>query len=178
MKEPVFSTAGCSDSKTLDEQAALEAALSILAAGLSGANLIHDVGFLESALVGSHEMVVLCDEIIGMVKHFLGGVRVDDETLALDVVRQVGPGGNFLMNSHTVKNFRKEFWLPRLIDRDRYDSWRAAGSKTLGDRVRQRVADILDKHTVPPLPKDVEAGIDQILSRADQDAKPEESKLA
>ncbi len=59
---------------------AIEAALSIMAAGLSGANLIHDVGFLESALIGSHEMVVLSDEIVGMVKRFLSGIRVDDET--------------------------------------------------------------------------------------------------
>jgi trimethylamine--corrinoid protein Co-methyltransferase len=178
MKIPVFSTAGCSDSKTLDEQAAVEAAMSILAAGLSGANLIHDVGFLESALLGSHEMVVLSDEIIGMAKRFLSGIRVDEETLAVDVIREVGPGGEFLMHAHTAKNFRKEFWFPRLISRERYDAWRAGGSKTLGDRVRLRVADVLAKHKVPPLPTDVDAGIDQILARADKAARPEEAQLA
>ncbi|MCK4602445.1 MAG: trimethylamine methyltransferase family protein, partial [Phycisphaerae bacterium] len=98
MKVPMFSTAGCSDSKVLDQQAAAEAALSIMAAGLSGANLIHDVGYLESGLIGSHEMVVLSNELIGQVKHFLGGVQVNDETLALDVIKEVGPGGNFLVH--------------------------------------------------------------------------------
>src|SRR3972149_2709113 len=83
MKVPMFSTAGCSASKVFDEQAAVEAWLSIMAAGLSGANLIHDVGFLESALIGSHEMVVLSNEVIGMVKPFLAGIRVDDERLAV-----------------------------------------------------------------------------------------------
>ena len=178
LKIPVFSTAGCSDSKVLDEQAAVEAALSILAAGLSGGNLIHDVGFLESALLGSHEMVVMSNEVIGMVKHFLGGVRVDDEALALDVIGEVGPGGSFLTHKHTHKNFRKELWFPKLIDRSRRETWVAAGSKTLGDRVRARAAEILAKHVVPPLPADVDAGIDNILARADKHAGAEESRLA
>jgi trimethylamine--corrinoid protein Co-methyltransferase len=177
MKVPMFSTAGCSDSKTLDEQAAVEASLSIMAAGLSGANLIHDVGFLESALIGSHEMVVLSDEIIGMVKRFLSGVRVDEETLALDVIKEVGPGGNFIAHAHTARNFRKELWFPKLMDRTKYDAWQAAGSKTLGDRVRQRVVDILATHEVPPLPKEIDADIDDILARADKQASASDTQL-
>lgn len=174
---PTFSTAGCSDSKTLDEQAGIESALSIMAAGLSGANLIHDVGFLESALIGSHEMVVLSDEVIGMVKHFLSGVRVNEETLALEVINEVGPGGNFLSQGHTARNFRNEFWFPRLMDRTRYETWRAAGSKTLGDRVRERVADILATHEVPPLTENVNRGIDRIIREADKKAGQEQTTL-
>jgi trimethylamine--corrinoid protein Co-methyltransferase len=174
---PMFSTAGCSDSKTLDEQAAIEAALSIMAAGLSGANLIHDVGFLESALIGSHEMVVLSDEVIGMVKRFLAGVRVDDETLAVEVLREVGPGGNFLANDHTVRHMRRELWFPRLIDRTKYGAWQAAGSKTMGDRVRERVAEILATHEVPPLAKAVNADIDKILAAADRRAGSADTDL-
>jgi trimethylamine--corrinoid protein Co-methyltransferase len=177
LRVPVFSTAGCSDSKTLDEQAAIEAALSILAAGLSGANLIHDVGFLESALIGSHEMVVLSNEVIGMVKRFLRGVRVDDEALAVDVVNEVGPGGNFLAHDHTVRNLRRELWFPKLMDRTRYSTWRAAGSKTMGDRVRERVAEILATHEVPPLPDEVNAGIDKIIAAADQQAGAAQTDL-
>ena len=165
------------DSKTLDEQAAVEAALSIMAAGLSGANLIHDVGFLESALIGSHEMVVLSNEVIGMVKRFLGGVRVDEETLALDVLKEVGPGGNFLAHDHTVRNLRKELWFPKLIDRTRYSAWQDAGSKTMGDRVRERVAEILATHEVPPLPAAVDAGIDEILAAADGQAGAAQTDL-
>jgi len=177
MKIPMFSTAGCSDSKVFDEQAAVEAALSILAAGLSGANLIHDVGFLDSALIGSHEMVVLSDEVIGMVKRFVSGVRVDDETLAVDVIRQAGPGGNFVANEHTAANFRKELWFPKLMSRERYDAWAAAGSKTLGRRVRERVEEILTTHEAPPLPKEIDAGIDNILTRADQQASAADTDL-
>ena len=174
---PMFSTAGCSDSKTLDEQAAAEAALSIMAAGLSGANLIHDVGFLESALIGSYEMIVLSDEMIGMVKRFLDGVRVDDETLALDVIKEVGPGGNFIEHEHTAQNMRKELWFPKLMDRSRYSAWQAAGSKTLGDRVRERVEEILATHSVSPLPEEVDAGMDEIVASADKRAAAEHTSL-
>ncbi len=177
LKIPMFSTAGCSDAKILDEQAAIEAALSIMAAGLSGANLIHDTGFLESALIGSHEMVVLSDEVVGMVKRFLAGVRVDDETLALDVIKEVGPGGNFLAHEHTVRHMRQEVWFPKLIDRTKYGGWQDAGSKTMGDRVRERVAEILSTHEIPPLPPEVDAGIDEILAAADKEAAPEQTSL-
>ncbi|MDP6776400.1 MAG: trimethylamine methyltransferase family protein [Candidatus Latescibacteria bacterium] len=174
---PMFSTAGCSDSKTLDEQAAVEAAMSILSAGLSGANLIHDVGFLESALIGSFEMVVLSDEIVGMAKRFLSGVRVDEEALALDVIHEVGPGGNYLANEHTAHNMRRELWFPKLMDRTKYAAWEAEGSKTLGDRVRDRVREILESHEVPPLPDEVESGIDEILAEGDKRAAEEQTKL-
>ena len=174
---PMFSTAGCSDSKTLDQQAAIEAALSIITAGLSGANLIHDVGFLESALIGSYEMIVLSDEVISMVRRFLSGVRVDEETLAVDVIRDVGPGGNFLAHEHTVRNMRREIWYPKLIDRTKYSAWEGAGSKTMGDRVRERVAEILATHEVPPLPEDINAGISRILAASDKRAAEEQTSL-
>jgi trimethylamine--corrinoid protein Co-methyltransferase len=177
LRIPVFSTAGCSDSKIFDEQAAVEASLSILAAGLSGANLIHDIGFLESALIGSHEMVVLSDEVVGMVKRFLRGVRVDDETLALDLIKEVGPGGNFIAADHTAEHFRGEFWFPSLLDRSKYDAWEAAGKHTLGDRIRARVREIIATHAVPPLPAEVDAGIDRILAAADKKASSEQTTL-
>ncbi|MDP6776399.1 MAG: trimethylamine methyltransferase family protein [Candidatus Latescibacteria bacterium] len=174
---PVFSTAGCSDSKTLDEQAAAEAAMGILAAGLSGANLIHDVGFLESALIGSHEMVVLSDEVVGMAKRFLSGVRVDEEALALDLIHEVGPGGNFLACEHTAHNMRRELWFPKLMDRTKYAAWEAEGSKTLGDRVRDRVREILATHRAPSQSDKIEAGIDEILAEGDRRAAAEQTNL-
>ncbi|MBW2122635.1 MAG: trimethylamine methyltransferase family protein, partial [Deltaproteobacteria bacterium] len=108
----VFSTAGCSDAKTLDEQAGLEAGLSILMAAQSGANLIHDVGYLESGLLGSLDMLVLADEAISMVKRILNGISVNQDTLALDVISRVGPGGHFLDDDHTISHFKEEIWMP------------------------------------------------------------------
>jgi trimethylamine--corrinoid protein Co-methyltransferase len=177
LKIPVFSTAGCSDSKCLDQQAALEAALSILAAGLSGANLIHDVGFLESGLIASHEMVVLSNEAIGMAKRFLAGVQVNAETLALDAIKAVGPGGNFLEHEHTARNLRREWWFPKLTDRSRFENWKATGALTMGDRVRERVQTILATHAVPPLPAPVDAGINRIIAAADKRAGASQTSL-
>jgi len=108
---PMFSTAGCSDANSPDQQAAIEGAISIATAALSGASLIHDVGYLESGLVGSYDMLVMSNEIIGMVKRIMGGIPVNEETLAVDVIAKVGPGGHFLGEKHTFKHFRK-FWLP------------------------------------------------------------------
>ena len=174
---PVFSTAGCSDSKCIDEQAAIEASLSIMAAGLSGANLIHDVGFLDSALIGSSEMVVMSDEIIGMVKRFLRGIRVDDETLAADVIHDAGPGGNFVAHQHTVDHMRSELWFPSMMDRTKYGEWYASGAVPLRTRVRDRVEEILANHRVPPLPDGVNAEIDRILEDADEKAAAEQTRL-
>jgi trimethylamine--corrinoid protein Co-methyltransferase len=164
---PMFSTAGCSDAKTLDQQAAIEATLSIVLAALSGANLIHDVGFLESALLGSYDMLVMSDEIIGMAKRILAGVRVTPETLAVDVVEGVGPGGHYLAQEHTRAHFRDEIWMPTLIDRQMRRAWQAGGAQTMGDRVRAKVVAILEHHETLPIPDDVEGELRAIVARAE-----------
>jgi trimethylamine--corrinoid protein Co-methyltransferase len=104
-------------------------------------------------------------------------VRVDEEALALDAVRRVGPGGNFLTDEHTARNLRQELWFPRLMDRDRYGPWLAAGSKRMGDRLKERVAEILATHKVGPLSKKVDAGINKILAAADKKAGADQTSL-
>jgi trimethylamine--corrinoid protein Co-methyltransferase len=167
LRLPMFSTAGCSDAKVLDQQAAVEAAISIVVAALSGANLIHDVGYLESGLLGSFDMLVMSDEVIGMAKHILGGVSVTPETLAVDVVEQVGPGGQYLTQSHTRDHFRKELWFPKLMDRQQRRSWTASGAQTMADRVRARVVEILEHHEPMPIPAEVTARLKDLVAQAD-----------
>lgn len=161
---PMFSTAGCTDSKCLDEQAAIEGAVSIIFAALSGANFIHDVGYLESAMTGSLGQLVMGDEIIGMARHVGRGIRVDKETLAVDTIAEGAESDTFVMLDHTARNFRKEFWFPTLLDRTRYGEWEAGGRKTMGDRVRDRVKEIIRDHRAPALPKDVTTRLDQIIA--------------
>mgnify|MGYP000333047422 CR=1 FL=1 len=168
LRLPMFSTAGCSDAKVLDQQAAIEAAISVAVAALSGANLIHDVGYLESGLIGSYDMLVMSDEIIGMVKHILRGIAVDDEHLALHVIDRVGPGGHYLADEHTLKHFRTEFWYPTLLDRTRWEDWEAAGAKSLGQRVREKVLDLLENFEPEPLDPEVEEKLKAICARADE----------
>jgi len=164
---PMFSTAGCSDSKTLDQQAAVEATMSVVFAALSGANLIHDVGYLESGLLGSFDMLVMANEVIGMAKHVLGGVAVTPETLAVDVVERVGPGGHYLTQEHTRQHFRTQFWFPELMDRQQRRSWEAGGSKTMADRVREKVIHILEHHEPAPIPAGVQSHLHDIIARSD-----------
>jgi len=164
----MFSTAGCSDSKVLDQQAAIEATLSVVIAALSGANLIHDVGYLEGGLVGSYDMLVMADEVIGMARRILDSVVVTPETLAADVIERVGPGGHYLTQEHTRKHFRTELWLPTLIDRQQRRSWQAGGKKTMGERVRAKVIDILEQHQPMPIPAAAEANLKEIIAQAEQ----------
>lgn len=171
---PVFSTAGCSDSKTMDQQAAIEGAISIAVAGLSGANIIHDVGYLESGLDGSFDALVMSNETIGMMKRILRGVAVDPEHLALDVIHQVGPGGHFLATDHTLNNFKSEFWMPELIDRTNFETWTDNGSKTLGDRVHEKVIDLIENYQPAPIPAEIEKKLKYIIASADERHETEE----
>ncbi len=164
-KLPMFSTAGCSDSKVFDEQAAAEAMMSIFSAALSGANLVHDVGYLENGLIGSYEMLVASDEFIGMAKHFIKGVEVSRETLALDVIDKVGPGGNFVAEPHTKKHFREVEWFPKLMNRQNLSDWELSGAKPMRDRVNERVKEILSSHKVSPLNDGTEKAIEKIFKK-------------
>jgi trimethylamine--corrinoid protein Co-methyltransferase len=172
---PVWSTAGCTDSKVLDEQAAIESAISILFAGLSGADLVHDVGFIEGAMTGSLQMAVMSDEIISFVKRLLRGIEVTPETLATHVIREVGSGGHFPSTEHTMKHFKKEFWFPRLLDRRNWDDWQAGGSPSLGERVQAFLGDILDRHQPVPLAPQAQQQIDAILAKAEARYAPAEA---
>lgn len=168
MGVPMFSTAGCSDSKVLDQQAAIEATLSIVVAALSGANLIHDVGYLDSGLLGSFDMLVMSDQVIGMAKRILEGVKVTPETLAVHVIEEVGPGGHYLTQEHTRTHFKAETWFPTLIDRQMRRTWEASGERTMAQRVRSKVIDILERHQPMPIPTEVEARLQELVTQAEE----------
>jgi trimethylamine--corrinoid protein Co-methyltransferase len=162
---PIFGLTGCSDSKQPDEQAAAEAAFSILLETLAGAQLAHDVGYLDSGMTNSIEQVVICDELIAYTRQFMKTTEVNDETLALDVIDKVGPDGNFMATQHTHKHFRED-WYPRLFERRNYDTWEKDGAKTMRQRAKEKALDILENHRPEPLPSDVLEEIDQIVERA------------
>jgi trimethylamine--corrinoid protein Co-methyltransferase len=164
---PVWSTAGCTDSKLVDEQAGIEGAVSLLFAGLSGANLIHDVGYTESGLTGDLQMTTMGNEIIGYVKRILRGIEVTPETLATEVINEVGPGGNFLATEHTLAHFKDQFWFPTLMDRSCWEEWESAGSLSMGDRVKMQINDVLDTHQPVPLGLEAQKQIDEILAKAE-----------
>ena len=162
---PTWGYAGHSDSCAMDEQAAADATFSVLVALLAGNNLVHDVGYLEAGLTTSPEMIVFTAEIIGMMRKFMSGITLDAESLALDVIHKVGPGGDFLTQKHTLKHFR-DLWEPSLFSRQRMEDWVAQGSKRLGQRLKERTLGILEEHKPQPLPDSVRAEIAYILKGA------------
>ena len=165
---PTFGTAGVTDSKVVDQQAAIEAAISCYSSALSGANLIHDIGFLESGMTGSLEHLIMGNEIIGMVRRIISGVQVNKETLAVDVLDEVGPGGHFLGSEHTSNNFRKEIWFPSVMDRQNFSNWKKQGEKTMTERLNEKAKKILAEHNPEPLTTEMKNKIDKILARAEE----------
>jgi trimethylamine--corrinoid protein Co-methyltransferase len=135
----------------IDAQAGAESAFSVLSQGLAGLNLIHDVGYLGAGMICSPEMLVMGDEICGMTRHLLRGITVNAETLAVDAIDNVGPGGNFVQSEHTFRHFREETWFPKLMERNYYDTWVASGKPSTQDRIRDKLAEIVENHQPVPL---------------------------
>ena len=164
---PMFGEGGMSEAKLPDQQAAAEAALTLLAASLGGVNLIHDMGYLESGLCGSLTQLALCDEMVGWIEHFLAPLPVTDETLAIDLIDEIGPDGQFLATEHTRAHYR-EHWYPTLFERDCYANWVSAGEKSLTERAAERIERILAEHVPEPLPADIRRRIHAVVERAEQ----------
>jgi len=110
---------------------------------------------------------VVSDEVIGMVRRITGGIEVNEETMALDLIDEIGPGGEFLTSDHTLKHFR-ENWRPRLISRLPYDKWVDGGKKDLGARANERARHILENHVPRPLDEKVRAELKKTIKTIDK----------
>ena len=160
------SAGGCTDAKIVDEQAASESVMSIYNNLMAGTNLVHQVGCLDGGLTGSLSSLVMCDEIIAMIKQIGKGIQVTDETLALDILKEVGPGGEFLSHDHTYDHW-KEWFRPTIIDRSNFEAWSEAGSKTYNDRLEPEVDRILESHAPEPLDENIVQEMKKIINLAD-----------
>jgi trimethylamine--corrinoid protein Co-methyltransferase len=162
---PIWSTVG-SDAHCLDGQAAMEHAFSTLLAALDGANLIHDVGYLGQGLLSNPASIVMCSEIISYVKRIIRGFDLSREKMAVDVIRQVGPGGHFLTQMHTKTHFQEEIWQPKYLNRDSPDPWAKKGGPSYEEVVTQKARGILETHQPQPLPEPVRQRLAEIAERA------------
>jgi trimethylamine--corrinoid protein Co-methyltransferase len=165
---PSWGSGGTSDSKALDEQAVAEAYQQIFLSALAGSNLIHDVGYLEIGLTSSLELLTICNDFISKTKSFVKSLVISEETLALDAIEEVGPGGNFLIHKHTLRHFKEEIWMPELIDRQNYESWINSGGKTLKQRANEKVRWILENHEPQRLNEEIEKQIADIVEKYDK----------
>jgi len=160
-KLPFYATGGMTDSKVLDAQSGYESAITNLLCALAGANFIHDAaGLMEFALTVCYEKYVIDNDILGMVMRAVEGVKVNDDTLAFDLIKEVGPGGNFVTAKHTRRFMRSEHYQPSLSNRDSREDWEARGGKTTWERAADEVKEILARDGYS-LPADIR---EQVLS--------------
>jgi len=161
---PVFGLGGSTDSKVLDQQCGFEVTLSLMTSLLHGANIVHDVGFMDAGLQGSLQIIAMSNDILGFLRAATADVIVNDETLALDVIEELGPTGNYLGHEHTLRHF-KEPYYSKLLDKNPYSIWEKRGGTSMEQRAAKMVDTILGKHQVDPLPDDVQRAIHQIVER-------------
>ena len=157
---PYYAWGGLTDSKIPDIQAGYEKGMTLLMAALAGANYIHcAAGMLESTTTVAYEQYVIDNEIIGMAMRALQGIEVNEDTLALGVIDKVGPGGNYLAETHTVEHMRTELFFPKVSDRSLIEEWVSNGSKDARQRAREIAKDILAEHKPLPIPSEIDKRI-------------------
>lgn len=163
---PIWGTAGCSDAHFPDLQAGAEYAFTLLNAALDGTNLIHDCGYLGQGFVASPEMIIFANEVIGMVKRYVSGFTIDDVHIGMEVIKEVGPGGHFLGERHTLDFFRKEHWRPALFNRENLPNWIKKGKKSLDERLLEKALHIVKTHRPEALPNGARDELDKIWKMA------------
>ncbi len=140
---PNFTEAGCCNAPVPDAQAGMEAAIGLLLNQLCGANLVHDVGYLDCGKTGSLPFLVMCDDFISAVRYIGAGTPINSDTIGVDTIVEVGPAGHYLGEDHTMKHFRNEIWMPAVFNRMMYEVWEQLGSKDCLDLAREKVINIL-----------------------------------
>jgi trimethylamine--corrinoid protein Co-methyltransferase len=159
---PIYVTAGMSDSKVNDAQAGYESAITNLMVALAGGNFIHDAaGFLEFCMTASYDKLVVDNEIIGMVMRAVDGIKVNDETLAFDLIKKAGPGGHFISARHTRRHMRSELYKPQHSDRENRDRWQKDGAKDSRQRATGKAQEILARPSQSVIPGDIRERIKQ-----------------
>jgi trimethylamine--corrinoid protein Co-methyltransferase len=161
---PTFGIAGASDSKVFDAQAAAEAALTLIDSHINGVNLVHDLGYLDCAMTGSLPFLAFCNELVGWFRRYFRRLEISEETLALDLVHEIGPDGNFVETAHTLRHVRDD-WVPDLMDRNNYTRWVAQGATTAQDRATRRVREILESHRARRLSEETVRALEEVIDR-------------
>lgn len=154
---PVYINAGLTDSILVDAQSGLEKGMLFLLGALAGGDLIAHLGIAGADQGASLPQLVVDNEMVAYIKRILRSFAVNEVTLAVDVIKEVGHMGNHLAHPHTLAHFRQEFWIPKMWDRRNWDTWIAEGGKSMVERANEKVEDILRTHK-PEL-------IDEVLAR-------------
>lgn len=161
---PVRMPAFLRDTKILDAQAGFESGSVGLISALA-ADVIDGLQYDMDTLVDFADLV-FCNEAFGALRRVVKGFTIDQNTLAMDVIKEIGHGGSFLQSKHTLQNFRKELWMPRLMERRSWSQWEKDGKMSIEQRAREKAKEILASYQPPRLQPEIEAEIDQITRQA------------
>jgi len=149
----------------------MEAGITLAMGAAAGADILGHMGICGVDQASSLDMLMLQNEIISYVESKMREVGFSDEALGLDVVDEVGPGGTFIDTMHTAEHFRRELWMPRLLDREYYQGWLDAGATSMEDRCRVETRIVLSEHEPEPVPEDLNRALDEIVASARNAAK-------
>jgi trimethylamine--corrinoid protein Co-methyltransferase len=165
---PSRGTGSNTESKILDMQAGYEKAITLLLPALAGVNMIFYPGTMDHALTVSLESLVIDHEICGIIDRIMRGISVTDETIGLDVIEKVGPGGHFLNQKHTIKHLQQEHFLTKLSDRDSHDTWSQKGKQDIRERGKAQVKKLLAEHQPQPLDSALEKELLAIVNEVEK----------
>ena len=154
------------DSKLPDAQAGMESMMSQLMATLSGVHFVlHSAGILEGYMTASYEKFIIDDEICGMCKRIKRGETINAQTLALDVISQVGPGGEYLTHMHTFQNFRKSLYTPVMEQRESFDMWKEKGGESMDKVANRKWKAILEAYREPAMPGETLRDLERYIEK-------------
>lgn len=143
---------------------------------LTGSNVIYGMGMLEMGMTMSYEQLLIDQEIVRMIRRVLQGIAVNKETIALDVIKKVGPAGNYLAEKHTRQYMRQELSTTQLINRKMRDHWERSGAKDIAAVAREEAVKILETYRPTPLPDDVRSKIRAIVEEGEAEAAEAEAR--
>jgi len=163
---PVYVNVGLTDSKRPDAQAGLECGITLQGAMAAGADIFGHMGICGADHAASLDMLILQNEVISFLENTMRPIEFSDETFGLDVIDEVGPGGNFVSEEHTVEHFRNEMWFPSLLNRQYYEDWLSGGASSMAERCAARKEELLTMHEVEPLSEETDAELTRIVEAA------------
>jgi trimethylamine--corrinoid protein Co-methyltransferase len=159
------------DATIPDAQAGYERALQVLTCSLAGTNFVHlSLGMMEQMMLASYDQCVIDNEILGATFRILQGMEITPETIALEVIKEVGPGGNYLAHSHTMKHFREVRWFPKITNRDKWETWEKKGKKDMRQIANEKARRILAEHHPQHLSESIKRELDKMAKKAQERA--------
>jgi trimethylamine--corrinoid protein Co-methyltransferase len=168
---PCWVGGGASDSKVADTQSGYEFTLNATLSALAGANILFGCGVLEQGLTFDHAKLIMDAEMIRMIQIAIKGITITDETLDMDVIHEVGPGGSYITHDHTLSAMRSQSHA-RLFDRRSRDVWMEhTGGQPIRERAYEAAIDILKNHNPIPLPQGAPETMREIVEEFEKELK-------